>query len=266
MKKTLAREDDRTFREPIGDEGKPGLAYHLIEKHLDLHVREIRKIAQNLSDREFMSQKWEEGRPDDYIPTDQERPQYGLNSIVELQPKRKLGFIDENGTELTKGPVYFEMHTRTKANDRDQVWFYPADEYNDREGIYFSVYVSEARMLWLWEQMHLRPNAEVIFSVEAMLWQHEVDAALAEHDQWQDFHIEKTKRAEIVGCTFLVKDHRASDREDAGAFGHAPQSPVVASPVKAPNPEAISLGRLVKAGGWVIALLALILIAVLVKG
>lgn len=269
----FTRENETTFRAQPYEEGKRALAHFVFQKSLSFQLREIRQFAQNLSDEDFRSYKYEKGRPDDYEPSDAERPQYGLNGNLYIEHRRHLGFISEQGTERYPGPLYLDMHTRTQVSDRGQIWFHEESEYNDRPGVYVSVYLSEQRMLWLWEQMRLRPDAEVHVQIEAMLWQCEVDEALAEPDMRQEYYLEQGKPAEIVGCTLAVRDPKNPPWHDPSndtIWDEPSEDPPIAASgqgvsANQRDEQAILLKRLVRGVGWLIGLLVVLLIAVLSK-
>lgn len=269
----LTRENETTFREPLREEGKRGLAYFVFQKTLSFELRECRQIAQNLSDEDFRWQKYEKARPDDYVPSESERRQYGLNGNLYIEDRRELGLISEEGIARYKGPFYLDMHTRTQVSDRGQIWFHEESEHNDRPGVYVSVYLSEDRMLWLYEQMRLRPDAEVHIGLEAKLWQHEVDEAVAEHDMRQDYYFERSERAEVLGCTLMVRDAKTPPwhaRKHAELTWADPTEedapPTKADAVKvAGGPQERLLTRLVRGVGWVIGLLSALLLVLLLK-
>lgn len=266
----LVRENEGTFREPEREDGKSGLAFQHYQKRLRFRLGESRVIAQNLSDDLFRTIKYEKGRPDDYLPADKERPQYGLKGNLFIEDRRSLGFIGEGGVDSFVGPFYLDMHTRTQVNDRGQVWFFEKGEFNDREGIYISVYVSEERMLWLLSQIKAQPNASVFFDLEVMVWQHEVDASLAEWHNYQDFFIERAKPGEIVGCTFGILDPELPEWKEPDPYGDE-EDGIAAEPVPTlevsfppkPSSSDLFLQRMVRGVGWVIALQVLLLLAVL---
>lgn len=269
----LTREDDTIFRESEVQKSGRSLAYFLLTKRLSFRLAEYKFSSLNLSDEAFRSHKYEKGQPDDIVPADADRLEYNLNGNLRIEPKRMLGFISPEGTEYYRGPIYLGVHTRSKVSDRGTLWFYERDEYNDREGIYVSVYVSEARMRWLSEEMRHRPHAEVHVTVEAKVFQHEVDNALAEPDQFQDYYIERDKRHEIEGATFMVSERelpawKAPDDVDHRHYEDAPAAPVAAG--SQPTGQIVLseqlLRRLIRGVGWVIGLLVAILLAVLVTG
>jgi len=230
----------------------------------------IKLTSLNLSDEDFRSHKYEKDQPEDIVPGDADRLEYNLNGNLHIEPRRVLGFISPEGTDYYRGPTYLGVHTRSNVSDRGQLWFYGRDEHNDREGIYVSLYVSEARIRWLIDEMRQRPHAEVHVTVEAKVFQHEVDNAFAEHDQFQDYYIERDRRHEIVGATFMVSEREAPawkapddlDEEDTSATtvgaGSFASGQVVLS-------DAL-LRRLIRGVGWMIGLLVAILLAVLMTG
>ncbi|CAN7606913.1 hypothetical protein LJR164_004428 [Phenylobacterium sp. LjRoot164] len=271
----LKRENDRTFREPEQEGGKPGLAYHLYSKRITFTLAEFRQIAQNLSTRQFHRDNYERERPDDYVPTEAERRLYGMNGNLHIEKNRVIGFISEEGIEIDRNqPFYLSMHTRGADAENGSIWFFEEGEYNDREGIYVSVYVSEERMRWLWEQMRLRPTAKVALTLEVKLWQHAVDNMAAEHHHFQEFFIEKSAErssSEVLGCTFFLADEETppwkdpyeveDDWEDEGAVP-APQAKGKVAKRDVPEVEKL-LRRLIRGVGWVIGLLSVILFLIL---
>lgn len=265
---TLKREDDTTYREEEVQESGRSLAYHLHTKRISFRLAEFKLTALNLSDEDFRWQKYEADQPEDRVPADAERLQYSLSGNLHIEPRRVLGFISPQGADYYRGPTYLGVHTRTKVSDRGQLWFYPEDENNDREGIYVSLYVSEARMRWLIDEMRQRPHAEVHVTIEAKVFQHEVDNALAEPEQFRDFYVERDKRHEIVGATFMVSERETPAWKAPDEFGDDDDTPAPPVAVGAPaNGQVILsdqlLRRLIRGVGWMIGLLVAILLAVL---
>lgn len=214
----FTKESDNCFREHQQSGQERGSAYYRFHRRLRLLVGSPRRTASNLSDASldlFNFNKYKmaynealrKGRELPLPPTPTNRPdpeRVELKISGKATTHHRFALISNVGVSNEIEEIQIDIEYR--GGDNTGVIFEFDDGKFDREVLSFSLYPSDARFEWLWDQLGARPKSQLVLEIDFKAFQHEADHALYQPPQRKTLCLEEERVTEIEGFSFHVMD------------------------------------------------------------